>query len=113
MILFRLILALGLASAAPPARATEAAVGCKVGDICTLQGPLFGCKDFADIKRWIDIYVEIDRDAAEKYVDDQIASGECTRFHTGEKLKLLRYLGLRRLEVRRPDDTQSFIMLLK
>lgn len=116
MSLFRLILALGLACAAaapPSARAADKTVGCEMGEVCTLQGPQFGCKDFSDIKHWIDIYVDVDRDAAEKYIDDQVATGECTRFHTGDKLKLLRYLGLRRLEVRRPNDVQTFIILLK
>ena len=35
------------------------------------------------------------------------------RFQTGDRLILVRYLGLRRLEVRRPGESQTFIMLLK
>ena len=42
-----------------------------------MQSPLFGCKDLSDIKRWIDTYVDQNREAAEKYVDDQVAAGEC------------------------------------
>lgn len=95
------------------AAAAEMAAGCRIGDICALQGPLFGCKDFSDIKRWIDIYVDVSREAAEHYIDQQVALGQCARFHTGERLRLLRYLGLRRLEVRRPDEFQTFITLLK
>ncbi len=87
--------------------------GCRIGDICVMQSPLFGCKDMSDIKHWIDTYVDQDREAAEKYVDSQVTTGECARFQTGDKLRLVRYLGLRRLEVRRPGDSQSFIMLLK
>ena len=87
--------------------------GCRVGDVCVMQSPLFGCKDQSDIKHWIDTYVDQDREAAEKYIDDQVVAGECARFQTGDKLLLVRYLGLRRLEVRRPGESQSFIMLLK
>jgi hypothetical protein len=109
----RLLLSIALALAsASPARAL-ATRGCRIGDICVMQSPLFGCKAQSDIKRWIDTYVDQDRDAAEKYIDDQVATGECARFQTGDKLRLVRYLGLRRLEVRRPGESQSFIMLLK
>lgn len=87
--------------------------GCRLGDVCVMQSPLFGCKDQSDIKHWIDTYVDQDREAAEKYIDDRVVAGECARFQTGDKLLLVRYLGLRRLEVRCPGESQSFIMLLK
>lgn len=109
----RLLLSLALAViSAAPARAL-ATRGCRIGDVCAMQSPLFGCKDLSDIKHWIDMYVDQNREAAEKYVDDQVAAGECARFQTGDKLLLVRYLGLRRLEVRRPGESQTFIMLLK
>ncbi len=107
----RILAFLVLTALAPrPAQAQNA---CNVGDVCAIQGPLFGCRDFGDIKRWIDTYVDQDRETAERYIDAQVAAGECVRFHAGEKLRLVRYLGLRRLEVRRPGESQSFIMLLK
>ncbi len=109
----RLLFALAIAFAPVSQARALATKGCRIGDICVMQSPLFGCKDQSDIKRWIDTYVDQDRDAAEKYVDDQVATGECARFQTGDKLRLVRYLGLRRLEVRRPGESQSFIMLLK
>jgi hypothetical protein len=86
---------------------------CRIGDVCVIQSPLFGCKDGALIKRWIELYVEIDRAAAESFIADQTAKGECAQFKAGDKLRLLRYLGMRRLEVQRPGDTERFIMLLK
>jgi hypothetical protein len=109
----RLLFALAIAFVPVSQARALATKGCRIGDICVMQSPLFGCKDQSDIKRWIDTYVDQDRDAAEKYVDDQVATGECARFQTGDKLRLVRYLGLRRLEVRRPGESQSFIMLLK
>jgi hypothetical protein len=106
-----LAIAIAMTSASPaPALATE---GCRIGDICVMQSPLFGCKDASLIKRWIDLYVDQDRETAEKFIDDQVAAGQCARFRTGDKLRLVRYLGLRRLVVSRPGESQTFIMLLK
>ncbi len=109
----RLLFALAFAVVPVSQARALATKGCRIGDICVMQSPLFGCKQQSDIKQWIDTYVDQDRAAAEKYVDDQVAAGECARFQTGDKLRLVRYLGLLRLEVRRPGDSQSFIMLLK
>ena len=103
-LLFALALARPLAANTASVLAT---IGCRIGDICAMQSPLFGCKDLSDVKHWIDTYVDQNREAAEKYVDEQVAAGECARFQTGDKLLLVRYLGLRRLEVllprREPD----------
>ena len=108
-----LLLALAIASVPLSQARALATRGCRVGDVCVMQSALFGCKDQSDIKHWIDTYVDQDREAAEKYIDDQVVAGECARFQTGDKLLLMRYLGLRRLEVRRPGESQTFIMLLK
>jgi len=78
-----------------------------------LQAPLFGCQDADLIKRWIALYVDSDRDAAEAFVSEQTAAGQCARFGRGERLILIRYLGMRRLEARRPGEDKSFILLLK
>jgi hypothetical protein len=86
---------------------------CKLGDICVIQSPLFGCKEPALIQRWIELYVEQDRETAERFITDQAAAGQCARFAAGDRLVLLRYLGMRRLEARRPGESQSFILLLK
>lgn len=104
------ILIILTALAGSPARAQSA---CRIGDVCAIQSPLFGCRDEGQIKRWIDLYVEQDRDAAEKFIADRVAAGECVQFRTGDRLRLLRYLGMRRLEVQRPGDSARFIMLLK
>jgi len=106
----RLLALVLLMIAATPAAAED---DCKVGDTCVIQSPLFGCKDASLIKRWIDIYIETDKETAERFISDQVAAGQCARFKTGDKLRLLRYLGLRRLAVRRPGESETFIMLLK
>jgi hypothetical protein len=98
------------AGAAAPAFAQP---DCKVGDVCVLQGPQFGCKDPSLIKRWIDLYIEESREAAERFLSEQSAAGQCARFRTGDQLRIIRYLGMRRLEAQRPGDGQSFIILLK
>lgn len=95
---------------ATPAIAQNA---CKIGDVCAIQSPLFGCRDPEPIKRWIDIYIEQDKDAAEKFIADQVSLGQCAQFKAGDRLRLLRYLGMRRLEVQRPGEATRFIMLLK
>ncbi len=109
----RLLFALALAALPASAARALATKGCRIGDICVMQSPLFGCKQQSDIKQWIDTYVDKDRETAEKYIDDQVAAGECARFQTGDKLRLVRYLGLLRLEVSRPGESQIFIVLLK
>jgi hypothetical protein len=86
---------------------------CRIGDVCVLQNRLFGCRDPNLIKRWIDLSVERDREAAETFISEQAAAGQCARFGRGERLILIRYLGLRRLEARRPGESQSYILLLK
>lgn len=107
--LFFLLAVLPL-SAAGSVRADS---GCRIGDVCVLQNALFGCKDPSLIKRWIDLYVEQDPDAAEAFVSEETAAGRCARFERGERLILVRYLGIRRLEARRPGDSERFILLLK
>jgi hypothetical protein len=106
----RAFFVLAAAAWAAPAAAEPA---CKLGDICVIQSPLFGCKEPALIQRWIELYVEQDRETAERFITDQAAAGQCARFATGDRLVLLRYLGMRRLEARRPGESQSFILLLK
>jgi hypothetical protein len=93
-----------------PARAEGA---CAVGEICALQSEAFGCKDASLIKRWVDLYVEEDRDAADRFIATQVEAGHCALFKPGARLKILRYVGMRRLEVQRADETERFIMLLK
>jgi hypothetical protein len=94
----------------PPARALGA---CDVGDLCTIQSALFGCKDASLIKRWIDLNIEISREAAETFIADKVTTGECAQFKEGDKLRITRYIGMRRIEVQRPGETERFIMLLK
>ena len=106
----RAFFAIAAAAWAAPAAAEPA---CQLGDICVIQSPLFGCKENALIERWIELYVEQDRETAERFITDQAAAGQCARFNTGDRLVLLRYLGMRRLEARRPGESQSFILLLK
>jgi len=86
---------------------------CEVGDLCAIQGAQFGCKDFSLIKRWIDLNVEVSREAAEKFIADQVDAGACARFKEGDRLRILRYIGMRRLEVQRPSETDRYIILLK
>jgi hypothetical protein len=96
--------------ASPEARALGS---CDVGDLCTIQTALFGCKDSALIKRWIDTYVEENKEAAEAYISEQVKAGQCAEFKAGDKLRITRYIGMRRIEVQRPGETERFIMLLK
>lgn len=97
---------------AAPAHA-EPKVRCAVGDICELTFPLFGCKDGDPLKRWVELYVDHSRDMAEAYLDTEEKSGQCVRFAKGDKLRIVRYIGMSRLEVSRPDETQRWLMLLK
>ncbi len=55
----RAFFAIAAAAWAAPAAAEPA---CKLGDICVIQSPLFGCKEPALIQRWIELYVEQDRE---------------------------------------------------
>lgn len=87
--------------------------GCGVGEVCALQSEAFGCKDASLIKRWVDLYVEENRDAADHFIATQVEAGHCAMFKPGARLKILRYVGMRRLEVQRADETERFIMLLK
>jgi hypothetical protein len=96
--------------AAAPARALGA---CEVGDLCTVQGPQFGCKDLGPIKRWIELNVEVSRDAAENFIAEQVAAGMCAQFNKGDRLRITRYIGMRRVEVQRPGETERYIVLLK
>lgn len=102
--------ALMILGVAAPARARA---DCRVGDICVLQADLFGCKNLKLIKEWVDIYVDQDRRAAEKFIDSQASLGQCARFRKGDRLRIVRYLGLRRLVAHRAGETDNFILLLK
>ncbi len=86
---------------------------CEVGDLCTIQTALFGCKDASLIKQWIDTYVDQDRQAADNFIAKQVDAGQCAQFKAGDKLRIVRYLGMRRLMVSRPGQTERFILLLK
>lgn len=86
---------------------------CEPGGLCALQSEQFGCKELAPLKRWVDIYVENSRAAADRYMETRIQSGECARFRKGDRLRVIRYVGMRRVEVQRAGETQSFILLLK
>jgi hypothetical protein len=99
-----------LALAAPPARAEA---GCEAGQLCTLGSEQFGCKELPPLKRWVDLYVETSRVAADRYMDREIESGACARFRKGDQLRILRYVGMRRVEVQREGESQRFILLLK
>jgi hypothetical protein len=96
--------------AGSPARALGS---CEVGDLCAIQGPQFGCKDSSLIKRWIDINIETSREAAEAFIAEQEKAGICAQFKAGDHLRILRYIGMRRVEVQRPGETDRYIMLLK
>ncbi len=98
------------ACAIQPARAIGS---CEVGDLCTIQDAQFGCKDQSMIKRWIDLNVEESRDAAESFIADQVNAGICARFKAGDRLRIMRYIGMRRLEVQRPGETDRYVILLK
>ncbi len=86
---------------------------CEVGDLCAIQGAQFGCKDPGLIKRWIDLNVEASREAAESFIAEQVEAGICARFKEGDRLRIVRYIGMRRLEVQRPNETDRYIILLK
>jgi hypothetical protein len=101
---------LSLATASPPARALGA---CNTGEVCALQSEQFGCRDLASIKRWVDLYVEQSREMADRYLAAQVEAGQCARFKTGDRLRIIRYVGMRRLEVQRAGETERFIILLK
>jgi len=109
---FGLLIA-ALALLAPASAHAEAKVRCAVGDICELTFPLFGCKDGDPLKRWVELYVDASRADAEAYLDTQEKSGQCVRFFKGDKLRIVRYIGMSRLEVARPGETQRWLMLLK
>jgi hypothetical protein len=109
MRLFGLLIAALLAF---PAHA-EPKARCAVGDICELTFPLFGCKDGEPLKRWVEIFVDESRERAEDYLTEQTKAGRCMRFEKGDKLRIVRYIGMSRLEASRPDETQRWLMLLK
>jgi hypothetical protein len=101
-----LLLAPAAAHAAPKPR-------CAVGDICELTFPLFGCKDDKPLRQWVELFVNGSAQKAETYLDQQEDAGNCVRFHKGERLRIVRYIGLSRLEAERPDETQRWLMPLK
>ena len=86
---------------------------CEVGAICVLQSEEFGCKDSSLIKRWVDLYVEENRKSADRFIATQFETGQCAMFKPGARLQILRYVGMRRVEVQRAGETERFIMLLK
>ena len=94
----------------PPA---EAAGVCESGEICALQSEAFGCKDVSLIKRWVDLYVEANRESADRFIAAQVETGQCAVFKPGARLRILRYVGMRRVEVERAGENEKFIMLLK
>ena len=94
----------------PPA---EAAGVCESGEICALQSEAFGCKDVSLIKRWVDLYVEESRESADRFIATQVETGQCAVFKPGARLRILRYVGVRRVEVQRDGENERFIMLLK
>ena len=101
---------LAILLSSPPA---EAAGVCESGEICALQSEAFGCKDAGPIKRWVDLYVEESREAADRFIATQVETGQCAVFKPGARLRILRYVGMRRVEVQRAGETERFIMLLK
>jgi hypothetical protein len=101
---------LALATASLPARALGV---CEAGAFCALQSEQFGCKDLAPIKRWVDLYVEQSRETADRYIATQVEAGQCALFKTGDRLLIIRYVGMRRVEVQRAGETERFILLLK
>jgi hypothetical protein len=110
----RLSIALLCAALIPTAPArSESKPRCAVGDICELTFPLFGCKDEKPLRRWVEVYVDEGRDRAETYLTEQVDAGQCVRFEKGDKLRIVRYIGMSRLEAARPDETQRWLMLLK
>ncbi len=97
----------------PQARRPTLSNSCKEGELCTLQNEQFGCKDLSQLKRWIDINIEIDRAAGDKFLADQVEAGQCAQFKTGDRLRIVHYMGMRRLEVQRAGETERFIILLR
>lgn len=86
---------------------------CDIGELCSIQEPQFGCKDYSLIRRWIDINIEISREAADAYIAEQEKAGLCAQFKAGDQLRILRYIGMRRVEVQRPGESVRYIVLLK
>ncbi|MBB4197871.1 hypothetical protein CCR94_11405 [Rhodoblastus sphagnicola] len=86
---------------------------CAVGDICELTFPLFGCKDEVPLRRWVELYVDATPEKAEAYITEQEEAGQCMRFYKGDKLRIVRYIGLSRLEAMQPNGEQRWLMLLK
>ena len=86
---------------------------CAVGDICELTFPLFGCKDEKPLRKWVELYVDDGYRQAEAYLNEETDAGHCVRFEKGDKLRILRYIGMSRLEASRPDEDQRWLMLLK
>ncbi len=95
--------------ALPPERTAPA----RWAQICALQSEEFGCKDSSLIKRWVDLYVEENRESADRFIATQVEAGQCAMFKPGARLQILRYVGMRRVEVQRAGETERFIMLLK
>jgi hypothetical protein len=100
-------------SALAPSAPAAAGARCNVGDICELTFPLFGCKNEIPLKKWVEIFVDDSRDAAEAYLSGEVKTGLCVRFEKGDRLRILRYIGLSRLEAARPGEDQRWLMLLK
>jgi len=98
---------------APTPAYAQAKVRCAVGDVCELTFPLFGCKDGEPLKKWVEIFVDESHQKAEEYLTTEENAGRCVRFYKGEKLRILRYIGLSRLEAARPGEDQRWLMLLK
>jgi hypothetical protein len=107
------LLPLALVAGAPAAAGAEPKPRCAVGDVCELTFPLFGCKDEKPLRKWVETYVDESPQKAEDYLTEQENSGQCMRFFKGDKLRILRYIGLSRLEASRPDNSQRWLMLLK
>ncbi len=93
--------------------AARADGACEVSQICALQSEEFGCKDSSLIKRWVDLYVDENRELADRFIATQVEAGQCAMFKPGARLRILRYVGMRRVEVQRAGETERFIMLLK
>ena len=103
----------GLASFLATIAPASAFDSCKEGELCTLQSEQFGCKELGQLKRWVDLNIEIDRAAGDKYLADQVEARQCAQFKIGDRLRIVHYLGMRRLEVQRAGETERFIILLR
>jgi hypothetical protein len=86
---------------------------CAVGDICVLTFPLFGCKDPDRLKPWVELYVDQSPEAAENYLTEEENAGRCARFNVGDHLRIVRYIGLSRIEATRAGETERYTVLLK